>query len=134
MQLSVSVGRSLFQNSGLTLDRRMFESKVQTAAPQRIAYPANLVRGQHNERPAPCLDRADLGDGDLPVTQDFKEFRLECLADLVDFVDQQYARFLAQKRPQQRSFLEELKRMEVAAQRRPFRTRSAAQRIQIQTL
>ena len=63
----------------------------------------------------------------MPVTQDFKEFRLECLADLVDFVDQEYARLLAQKRPQQRSFLEELKRMEVAAQRRPFRTRSTAQ-------
>jgi hypothetical protein len=79
MQLSVGVGRSLLQNSGLPLDRRMLESKVQTAAPQRIAYPANLVRGQYDERPAPCLDRADLGDGDLPVTQDFKEFRLECL-------------------------------------------------------
>ena len=100
----------------------MLEPKIQTAAPQRIADPANFVRGQHNERPAPGLDRADLGDGDLPVAQDFKEFRLEFLAHFVDFVDQQDTRLLAQKRPQQWSFLEELERMQVAAQRRPVRT------------
>jgi hypothetical protein len=56
------------------------------------------------------------------VSQDFKELRLEFLAYFVDLVDQQDTRFLAQKRPQQWSFLEELKRMEVAAQGRPFRT------------
>ncbi len=122
MQIHVGSGRPLFQDSGLPLDRGMLEPKVQAAAPQWIANPANLVRCQHNKRPAPRFDRADLGDGDLPVTQDFKELRLEFLAHFVDLVDQQDTRFLAQKRPQQWSFLEELKRMEVAAQGRPFLT------------
>src|SRR5580704_2971453 len=63
---------------------------------QRIADAANFVRGQHNERPAPGLDCADLGDGNLPVAQDFEEFRLEFLAHFVDFVDQQDTRFVAQ--------------------------------------
>jgi len=122
MQIHVGSGRPFFQDSGLPLDRGMLEPKVQAAAPQWIANPANLVRGQHNKRSAPRFDRADLGDGDLSVTQDFKELRLEFLAHFVDLVDQQDTRFLAQKRPQQWSFLEELKRMEVAAQGRPFRT------------
>ena len=74
MQIHVGSGRPLFQDSGLPLNRGMLEPKVQAAAPQWIANPANLVRGQHDKRLAPRFDRADLGDGDLPVTQDFKDF------------------------------------------------------------
>jgi hypothetical protein len=111
----MGTGRALFQNSRFKFDCRMLEAKVQTASPQRIADPPNLVRCQHNERPTPGLDRADLWDRELPVAQDFEEFSLEFLTHFVDLVDQEDTRFLAQKCPQQRSFLEEFERMEVAA-------------------
>src|SRR6266567_6870720 len=110
----MGVSRSLFQDLGLTLDRWVFEPKIETSTPQRIADPANFVRGQHHEGLALRLDRADLRDGQLPVAQDLEEFRFELFTDLVDFIDQQNARLLTQERPQEWSFLKEFQRVQIA--------------------
>ena len=63
---------------------------VEERAPlERVVQLSGAIRGQHDGRPATCLDRPELGDGDLEVREDLQQERLELLVGPVHLVDQQ---------------------------------------------
>src|ERR1017187_4323143 len=93
---------------GLPIDRRKLHTQIETAAPQRVAQPPYLVRGEDHEGNRLVFGRPQFGYRDLPFRKDFEQQGFEAFIYLVDFVDQQYARPLVQQRSQQRPLDKEI--------------------------
>jgi hypothetical protein len=89
---------------------------------------ARAVRRQHDERPAPGLDRAELGDRDREVGQELEQEGLELVVGAVDLVDQQHHVLLRLERLEQRPPQQELV-AEQLARRRPGLGRADRQQL-----
>ena len=74
---------------------------MQTAPLQRGRQVTGVVRGQNHIRRVFGRERADLGNRDLVLAQQFQQHRLQGLVGPVDLVDQQHDRFLGSHRLQQ---------------------------------
>src|SRR3954451_7061924 len=68
---------------------RVVHPVIETAALHRIVDLARAVGSDDHDRWLVGLERAELGDRDLPVGQHFEEVRLEWLVGAVELIDQQ---------------------------------------------
>src|SRR5271165_6695460 len=93
----------------LAFGGRVADPVVEAAPLQRVVQFPGPVGGEHHERRALRLDRADLGDADLEVRQHLKQEGLELVVGPVDLVDQQYGLIAGPDRLQQRPFQQELR-------------------------
>jgi len=87
---------------------------VEAAALERVVQLARAVGGQHDQRPPPGPDRAQLGDRHLELRQQLQQEGLELVVGAVDLVDQQDDRPLALQRLQQRPAQQEAAREQLA--------------------
>ena len=82
---------------------RVVQEQVQTAPLQRGRQVPGVVRGQDHVRRVLGRERADLGNRDLVLAEQFQQHRLQGLVGPVDLVDQQHDRILGSHRLQQRA-------------------------------
>src|SRR5580704_5617541 len=88
----------------LAFGGRVADPVVEAAPLQRVVQFPGPVGGEHYERRALRLDRADLGDADLEVGEHLKQESLELVVGPVDLVDQQHRLIAGPDRLEQRSF------------------------------
>src|SRR5271165_6508544 len=93
----------------LAFGGRVADPVVEAASLQRVVQLPGPVGGEHHERRALRLDRADLGDADLEVRQHLEQEGLELVVGPVDLVDQQYGPIAGPDRLEQRPFQQELR-------------------------
>ena len=93
----------------LALGCRVADPVVQAAPLQRVVQLTGAVGGEHHQRRALRLDRADLGDADLEVGEHLEQERLELVVGPVHLVDQQHRLVTGADRFQQRPLQQELR-------------------------
>src|SRR5215472_16721654 len=93
----------------LPLLARVADPVVQAATPQGVMQFPGPVGGQDDSRCAIRLYRADLGDADLEVGEDFQQECLELVIGTVNLVDEQHGLVTSPDRLEQRPFQQELR-------------------------
>ena len=100
-------GHAAFDDALLQLLLGEADMQMQAAPLQRVAEIALAVGGQDHGRRRDRGHRAELGNGDLEIAEDFQQQRFELGIRLVDLVDQQHAAGRLLQRLQQRPRLDE---------------------------
>jgi hypothetical protein len=93
----------------LAFGGRVADPVVEATPLQRVVQLPGPVGGEHHDRRALRLDRADLGDADLEVGEHLEQESLELVVGPVDLVDQQHGLIAGPDRLQQRPFQQELR-------------------------
>ena len=86
------------------LGRRIADPGVEAAAAQRVGEIARTIRRHDDGGALRGANRADLGDRDLKLAQQFEQNRFERLVGAVDLVNEQHRRALLHDRFEQRTF------------------------------
>ncbi|MCU1338050.1 MAG: hypothetical protein JWO19_3631, partial [Bryobacterales bacterium] len=90
-------------NFCLSLGSGMFYTQVETAPAQGVADAPLFIRGQHNKRNAPGLNRAQFGNAQPPFAQQLQQHCLEPVVYLVQLINQQDTGSISLQRTQKRA-------------------------------
>ncbi len=91
-EFGADLGHSRANDGDRARERRVVDPVVQATSLQRVVQVARAVRRQDHDRWVGRGQRADLGDGDRRLGEQFEQERLELLVGAVDLVDQQHGR------------------------------------------
>src|SRR5215470_129205 len=104
------------ENLSFPFDRGVFKTEIKASSPERITQTPFFIRAQDNKRDRSCLNRSQLGHGDLPRAQHLQQQGFDVVIDFVELIDQKYARpMLITQRAQQGTFGKEVQRVQPVA-------------------